>query len=126
MRNFVAAGEKFSAHGMTWVAAPVKDYNAGTGIHEKRQVWMSKKTWLFITCCFDVRRETITWKVDRFSTAKTRAGAAALAASMTREQLDLYVGRLAVYGTEKEKRSTRAILKLSQRNDEDAAKEQAQ
>lgn len=111
MRNFVVPGTKFSSYGLTWVADPKKTLNIDTAVMEHRQMWRSKKTWLVIQCCFDPRRETIKWMVDRYSTAKTRSGAAALAASMTREALDAYVDRLSSFGDETEKRYANMILK---------------
>lgn len=111
MRSFVVPGTKFTAHGHTWVADVKKEYNSGTAFLEYRQMWRSKKTWLVFQCCHDVARETIRWKVDKYSTAKTRSGAAALAASMTREQLDNMVDLLSSYGDETEKRYANMILK---------------
>ncbi len=111
MRAFVPAGTKFNAHGFTWVASAERSKNWGTAFAEKYQVWVCKKTWLHLTCRYDIRKEKLTWQVSRFDTSVTRSGAASMAASMTRESLDAYVDRLALYGDEVEKRYAKMILK---------------
>lgn len=111
MRSFVPMGTKFSSHGHTWIAGPQKEKEWGTAFHQKYQVWTSKKTWLHITCRYDVRKEKLTWEVSRYDTTTTRSVAVSLAASHTREELDAYVDRLALYGDETEKRYTKMILK---------------
>lgn len=122
MKAFMPAGNKFTAHGYTWVAGPETSKHWATAMAEKRQVWRSKKTWLVIVCCYDIRKEKLSWKVGRFDTASTRTGAAAMAASMTREQLDTFVDRLALYGDEPEKRYARMILKKKKQNLPDESK----
>lgn len=111
MRAFVPVGTKFSAQGHTWIAGYQKEKNHGTAFAEKYQVWTSKKTWLHLTCRYDIRKEKIIWEVSRYNNSQTRSGAASLAASQTRESLDAYVDRLALYGDESEKRYAKMILK---------------
>lgn len=111
MRSFVAAGTKFTAHGHTWIAKAEVTKNWGTAFAMKYQVWTSKKTWLHITCRYDYKLDQLTWEVSRYETSKTRTGAAALAASRTREELDMYVIKLSAFGDETEKRYSNMILK---------------
>lgn len=111
MKNFAPVGTKFSHSGMTWVADMERVKNPGTAIKQRIQVWCSNKTWLKILCRYDINRETITWEVDRYSTSSTRNGAAAMAASQTREALDVYVNRLASFGDEAERKYAKMILK---------------
>lgn len=111
MKAFVVAETKFTAHGHTWIAGLQQTKRWNTAFAEKFQVWKSKKTWLTITCRYDYRKEKLSWEVSRYDTSKTRTGAAAMAAGQTREALDAYVDRLALYGDEPEKRYARMILK---------------
>lgn len=111
MRAFVTVGTKFSHQGLTWVAGIEKIKSPNTAVAEKIQVWRSKKTWLTITCRYDIRKERLTWEVSRYDTSLTRNGAASIAASQTREALDAYVDRLALFGDEVEKRYAKMILK---------------
>lgn len=111
MKAFVVQGTKFSSHGHTWIAGEQKTKGELTAFAEKIQIWHSKKTWLCLICRYDIRKEKLSWEVSRFNTSATRAGAASLAASQTREALDAYVDRLALYGDEPEKRYAKIILK---------------
>lgn len=111
MRAFVAFGTKFSSNGHTWIAGPERRMSCGTAFEQIVQVWKSKTTWKTITCKYDIRSQKLVWEVERYSTAQTRSGAAALAASETREALDGMVDHLARYGDEIEKRYSKMIHK---------------
>lgn len=111
MKYFAPVGTKFSHSGMTWIAEIERLKNPNTAIAQRVQVWSSKKTWLKLLCRYDIKRETIIWEVDRYSTSATRNGAAAMAASQTREALDAYVNRLASFGDENERKYAKMILK---------------
>lgn len=100
MNTFYPIGTKFSSHGHTWIAEAEKPFTSGGDLLERRQIWRSKKTWLILMCCYDVRRETIRWQVERYLTAPTRSKAAALAAKETIIQLERCLLRLAKYGTQ--------------------------
>lgn len=111
MKAFVSVGTKFTSHSMTWIARQQTRKGQGTGFDIMKQIWTSKKTWLHLTCRYDVNREKLSWDVGRYDTASTRSGAASLAASLTREALDQYVDRLATYGDGVEARYSKMILK---------------
>lgn len=111
MKNFFPQGTKFNHKGFIWIAGAQSEKDWGNAMYQKYQVWYCKKTWFTLTCRYHVREERLTWEVSRYEMTKTRAGAASLAASNTREALDGYVDLLARYGDEIERTQAKMILK---------------